>query len=103
MNTPTTFYVPPVEGEALAIALEGILNRQLTPTPPPIFTNGEIDQPYDYLCEVERSKFSPKAADYLRMSIPNAAYWKCKSQFYKEELWKHLISEYCDQGSEACN
>ena len=105
MSTPTEFSVPAPEAQSLARALEGVAERQRSATPPPAFADIEVFQPYDYLCEVEHSKYSSKEVDQLRMSIRDPKYWEREALVYKEELskmiWDQLMLKYGDNTSEA--
>lgn len=90
MATPTLFSVPPVEATALCEALNAV-------TPPPRFASSDTTQSYDYICELEHCKFTPRDVEEIRGKISDPAYRQREAQCYKEKLaeiiWRKLTEE----------
>lgn len=98
MATPTTFFVPDLEIDALTRALRCEEENQRKATPSPTFANPDTDQSYDYLCEIEHSKYSSQEVERMRRSVDDTRYWKREAQCYRVQLTRRmdeqLVEEY---------
>ena len=98
MATPTSFQVAAPTAEELARRLEDEVRRQTDATPEPTFRTPYVTQSYDYLCEVERTRFTSDEVDHLRKGIVEPTYWECEARHFKEQLsellWHNVLQEY---------
>jgi len=94
MATPTEFSVPPIEAADLARLLEEESRR----TPDIEFRTSDVQQSYQWLCEIEHDKFPPSQVDKLRRNITQPEYWECEARHLKdalsEHIWQNALREY---------
>jgi len=101
MATPT-YHIPPPSAEEIISRLEKEVVFQDEATPEPKFEDENVEQSYQWLCEIERNRFTVEEVDNIRSDISAPRYWECEARHLKDKLsmviWEKLLDQYARGG-----
>jgi hypothetical protein len=104
MTTPTYFFVPPPTAEEMVKRLEDVVQSQQEATPEHTFQD-ENEQSYQWMCEIEHHRFTPKEVDEHRMGVLEPDYWEQEARHLQDRLskliWGKLHCKYIVDGVSA--
>ncbi|KAM4057679.1 kinase [Hirsutella rhossiliensis] len=97
MSTPTLFSIPPPDAHDVAARLQDELRRRQEATPEAVFGDRTPEQSYNWLCELEHRKMTPRQVDGFRATIHHADYRRHEALHLKDALFHAMWQRLCDQ------